>query len=182
MIQLRSRLRAGLVRWAREEDGYMAVSFALMLPIYLTLFMMSFEIGMFSVRQTILDRALDITARAVRLGEMPNPNHAAIKQMICDNAPSLTDCNATLNLAIERVSTTTWQMPTSTLECVDRSRPINPVGAVDSNPQARQVLMVLRVCISAHTIFPGTGIGAALMKDGMGDYYMTASSAFLNEP
>lgn len=182
MTRLRSRLHAHLVRWAREEDGYLAVTFAILLPVYLLLFMMAFEIGTFAVRQTILDRALDITARAIRLGELPNPNHKSIKQMICNNAPSLTDCYGTLNLAIERVETTTWQMPSSTLQCHDRSRPVNPVGAVDSNPQARQVVMVLRVCMSAHTMFPGTGFGAALLKDGQGDYYMTASTAFLNEP
>lgn len=182
MTRLRSRLRASLVRWAREEDGVMTVSFAIVLPVFLMLFMMAFEIGIYAVKQTILERAVDITARAIRLGEMPDPNHTTIKQMICDNAPSLSECAATLNLAIERVDTTTWTMPSSTLECHDRSRPINPVGAVDPNPQARQVVMLLRVCVSANTIFPGTGVGAALTKDGVGDYYMTAASAFLNEP
>lgn len=182
MTPVLSRLRAGLANWAHEEDGHAAVAFALIFPLFFVLFTAAFEIGLFTVRQTILERAVDVTVRAIRLGQMPNPDHDTIKTMICDNAPSLVTCNDTLKISLERVSTTTWAMPSTQLQCTDRAEPLNPVGQVDPDPQAPQVLMIMRVCLTADAMFPGTGFGASLQKDGQGGYYMNAMTAFLNEP
>ncbi|MBL8561315.1 MAG: pilus assembly protein [Gemmobacter sp.] len=184
-----SNLRSHARAWLRREDGNAAVGFALVFPLFFALFAASFEIGLFTVRQTILERAVDITVRAIRLNQMTNPNHATIKDMICRNAPSLTDCGTTLKVDLTRVATTTWTMPVGDGTCRDRSLPIDPPGQVDPNPQARQVLMVMRVCYIAEAIFPGTGIAAGLQREThdihgvrSGGYRMLATTAFLNEP
>ena len=178
MSNLRSHVRA----WLRREDGSAAVGFVLVFPLFFALFIASFEIGLFTVRQTVLDRAVDVTVRAIRLGQMTNPDHDAIKTMICDNAPSLVTCDETLKVNLTRVATNTWTMPTDATTCHDRAQPVNPVGSVDPNPQARQVLMVMRVCYVADAMFPGTGFAAGLEQDGQGGYRMYATTAFLNEP
>ena len=189
MTQRRSNLRSHVQAWLRREDGNAAVGFALVFPLFFALFAASFEIGLFTVRQTILERAVDLTVRAIRLNQMPNPDHASIKDMICLNAPSLSDCDSTLKVDITRVATTTWTMPEGDGTCRDRSQPIDPPGTVDPNPQARQALMVMRVCYIAEAIFPGTGVAAGLERethnaDGSrsGGYRVLATTAFLNEP
>lgn len=185
----RSNLCSHVQAWLRREDGSAAMGFALVFPLFFALFAASFEIGLFTVRQTILERAVDLTARAIRLNQMPAPDHDSIKEMICLNAPSLSDCADTLKVDLTRVATTTWTMPTGDGTCQDRSQEVDPPGAVDPNPQARQVLMVMRVCYIAEAMFPGTGVAAGLERethavDGTrsGGYRMLATTAFLNEP
>lgn len=188
MTRRLSNLRSHVRAWLRREDGNAAVGFALVFPLFFALFAASFEIGMFTVRQTILERAVDLTVRAIRLGQMQEPNHETIKEMICLNAPSLVDCTSTLKVDLTRVATTTWTMPEGDGTCRDRSEPIDTPGEVDPNPQARQVLMVMRVCYIAEAIFPGTGIAAGLEREThsgstrSGGYRMLAATAFLNEP
>lgn len=184
-----SNLRSHVRAWLRREDGSAAVGFALVFPLFFALFAASFEIGLFTVRQTVLERAVDITVRAVRLGQMVDPDHDKIKEMICDNAPSLSDCDTTLKVDLTRVPTTTWAMPEGDGTCRDRSQALDPPGEVDPNPQERQVLMVMRVCYIAEAIFPGTGVAAGLQREThgpggvrSGGYRMLATTAFLNEP
>ena len=185
MSNLRSHVRA----WLRREDGNAAMGFALIFPLFFALFAASFEIGLYTIRQTILERAVDITVRSIRLGQMVDPKHDDIKDMICSNAPSLSDCQETLKVDVTRVETTTWTMPVGDGTCRDRSQELDPPGNVDPNPQARQVLMVMQVGYVAEAIFPGTGIAAGLQREtvdangvGSGGYRVMAATAFLNEP
>ena len=182
MTGLLPKLRSHVRAWLRCEDGNSTIGFVIVFPIFLVLFMAAFEIGMFAVRQTVLDRAVDVTVRAIRLGQMVNPDHDTIKDTICNNAPSLPNCDETLKVNLVRVATTTWTLPNDATSCHDRALPLNPVGEVDPNPQARQVLMLMRVCYIADAIFPGGEIATRLQQDGAGGYQMFASTAFLNEP
>lgn len=154
-----------------------------MLPMFLYVFMASFEIGLYMIRLTLLDRAVDITAREIRLGSLADPTAENIKAMICQNASVLPNCADTLRLSLERVETTTWTMPATETVCVNRGEDkVEVVDALDDNPTERKVLMIMRGCIRADALFPSIGVAAALPLDGKGGYRLAAVSAFLNEP
>ena len=181
MTRLRNRLAQGL-RHLRREDGSATVGLVLMLPMFIYVFMATFEIGLYMTRLTLLDRAVDITARDIRLGNIEDPTHDNIKRIVCNNASMIPDCMTTLKLSLERVSTTTWAMPATETTCVNRSEEIDPVTALDTNPTERKVLIIMRGCVIADALFPSIGVAAALPLDGKGGYRLTSTSAFLNEP
>lgn len=172
------------LRWfLRHEDGTANVEFVLMIPLLLTLFMASFEAGLFSLRQTMLERAVDIAMRDLRLGTLgAAPDHADLKQAICANASILSACGSDLKVSLEQVSMDTWTMPATATVCRDRASDIDPVTTLDPTPGAREELMLVRVCLRADAMFPTTGIAAGLDLDGADGYRLVAISAFVNEP
>lgn len=180
MTPLRNRM-APLARLLRREEGGAAVGLVLMLPMFLYVFMAAFEIGLYMTRLTLLDRAIDITARDIRLGNLVDPSAEDIKEVICANASVLPNCAETLMLSLERVATTTWTMPATETVCVDRDADVDIVDNLDPNPTERKVLMIMRGCILVKALFPSIGVAAALPVEH-GEYRLVAVSAFLNEP
>lgn len=182
-----TRLRQILRRFTRESHGNAAIEFVFALPVFMAIFMASFEGGMIALRQTMLDRALDVAMRDLRLGNLgTSPTHDDLKTAICDAAVALPDCDGSLKVTLEQVDTDTWVMPSATIVCRDRADDIDPVTVLDPTPGARSEIMVVRVCIRTDVLFGGIGIGQNLneadLLDGQGGYPLISYSAFVNEP
>lgn len=178
---LRDRLRRLWRRFGRE-DGLATVEFVLVFPMFMMVFMASFETGLMMVRQTMLERALDIVVRDLRLGQFPSPDHNSIRDAICDASVVLSDCKASLKVSLDRVDMTTWALPTDQIVCRDRASNVDPVTRLDPSALAPREFMLVRICVRADAIFPSTGIAADLEKDGEGGYRLIAASGFVNEP
>jgi hypothetical protein len=169
-------------RFVRSADGGGGVmEFCIMLPVFMFIFMAGAEGGIYTTRMILLDRAVDLTMRELGLGQLPGADHDAIKAEICDNVPSLPNCDANIRVELLPVSTTTWNLPTDDTTCIDRSATVQP--ALEFNPGARNQLMVVRVCVVQDAMFPGAGIGR-MLEDGDGQigYRIISVSAFVNEP
>lgn len=180
-----NRPKPGLrwLRFLRQEDGSTNIEFVLMIPLLMSMFMASFEAGLLSLRQTMLERAVDIAMRDLRLGALgTDPDHEDLKDAICANSSILTECGTSLKVSLDQVSMDTWTMPATETVCRDRASDIDPVTTLDPTPGARAELMLVRVCLRADAIFPTTGIAAGLELDGAGGYRLIAVSAFVNEP
>jgi len=79
-----------------------------------------------------------------------------------------------------RISTANWSLPTTGVSCIDRAEDIQPVTALQIGQQ--NDIMLVRVCVVQDALFPTTGIGLGLPKDGNGGYGVVAISAFVTEP
>ncbi len=173
-----------LVKWlgrrARREDGSATVEFVLTVPLLFTIFMASFESGLLMTRSILLEQAVDRTMRELRLGRLPNATHASLKTEICNRASIVQDCMASILIEMRPINTATWDIPTGAATCADRAEEIQPVTTMNTG-QANQIMLV-RVCVIQDPIFPTTGIGLNLPKDGNGGYGLLATSAFVNEP
>lgn len=176
MKNLLNRLRA---LW-RREDGTATMEFTLMVPAFMMIFMASFESGLLMVRHTMLERAVDMTMRELRLGHFVNPDHAKLKADICAHTLIIANCNEVLKLSLEPIDTATWVLPDSTPTCVDRAAAIQPVTEV--NPGGAEEIMLVRACVIVDALFPTTGIGLDLAVDALGGYGIYTESAFVNEP
>lgn len=166
----------------RREDGTATVEFVLIFPLFISVFLASFETGLLMVRQTMLERALDIVVRDLRLGQFPNPSHDTIRDAICDAAVVLPECKKSLKVSLDRVDMATWTLPTDQVVCRDRASNVDPVTRLDPAALAPREFMLVRICVRADAIFPSTGIAANLDKDGQGGYRLVAASGFVNEP
>lgn len=177
-------LRRLFRRAARDEDGSATIPFVLFAPFLLILVMSSLEMGTLMTRHVMLERAVDLTVRDLRLGTWTptDPNNAGneLRARICNKFGLLSNCPQVLMIELRSVSKTTWTPLASGATCVDRSKPVN----VNPNPTfgSSNEMMLIRACLRVHPIFPMSGIGFALSKDGTGTYDLIASSAFVNEP
>lgn len=172
---------AGRVRAFREgEQGTATVEFAIMFPVYVTLFLSSVELGMIHFRHSMLERGLDLAVRDIRLGTGSNFEHDDIKDAVCNYAGVLPNCDSNLRLEMIRVDPRNYVSPDATADCVDHSEESNPLRGFTNGGQNE--MMLLRACFVFTPVFPTSGLGYHLAKDGAGNAAMTSSSAFVQEP
>ncbi|MDB5664970.1 TadE/TadG family type IV pilus assembly protein [Cypionkella sp.] len=176
MIRLLKRLRHAF----RLEDGTATLEFVLTVPLLITIFMASFESGFLMIRSIMLEQSVDITMRELRLGHYTLPDAALLKREICNRTIIFRDCEANITIEMTRISTTSWTLPTTAIACVDRSEEIQPVTSLQIGQQ--NDIMLVRVCVVQDAMFPMTGIGLGLPKDGHGGYGVVATTAFVTEP
>lgn len=175
-----SRLIPTLRAFRRKEDGNATVEFVIIIPLMLMILFSSVELGVITVRQTMLDRAVDLTVRDLRLGTGSGWQHDDIRDTICDRSGFIESCSISLKLEMVQVDPFNWVAIDEEPDCITSVEEVNPVTTFingDSND-----LMFLRACMKFNPIFPYWGLGDALQKDEDGRVNLYAASAFVQEP
>ncbi|MGR3504024.1 TadE/TadG family type IV pilus assembly protein [Pseudaestuariivita sp.] len=173
-------MRHHLRRLWQREDASITVEFALWFPVFMALLLASVELGVITVRNTLLERSLDLVVRDIRLGTGTAPQHDEIKTQICDNMALAPNCAENLRLEMVRRDLRGWIAVSANADCTDQSEEVSPVRSFTHGFENQ--LMVLRACLKFEPIFPTTAFGAALAKDANGDVGLIATSAFVQEP
>jgi len=78
MKRIITQILAGLRDLRRKEDGNATIEFAILFPAFIMIFLSAFESGLLMTRQVLLDRAVDLTVRDIRLRTWlpgPPPTH-----------------------------------------------------------------------------------------------------------
>jgi len=174
------RKRGFTKRGFLSEAGTASIEFVICVPVIMMIFMASIESGAFMTRLIMLERSVDNVMRSLRLGQIPNPTAASLKSQICDGSVIMKDCAANITIDLQPVSTTSWNFPASSPECVNRDQNLTP--ATTFNPGAQHEIMLVRVCVIQEAIFPFVGLGLKLSRDANGGYALASTSAFVNEP
>lgn len=170
-----------LARGWREENGVASVEFLFALPVLMLIFTASFETGMVMTRSIMLEQSLDMVMRDLRLGHLVAPDNDLLKEEICEKTVIFKDCENSLMLELQRVSTATFAMPTADAACVDREEEIQPVVVLQIGQD--NDLMLVRACIVQDVMFATSHLGLKGLRDNPnGDYGIVAVSAFSNEP
>lgn len=172
---LRRRLRG----FARGERGGGGIELVLVLPIAMAVFMAAMESALYMTRSIMLERAVDMTVRELRLGGYAAPNVELLKDEICARASIIPQCRPDIRIEMRAVSTTTWNFPNESIRCIDRDE--NIIIPDEAVPGQQNELMLIRVCIRQDAMFPGTGVGDDI-SNTHGRYKIVAVSAFVNEP
>ncbi|SHJ15258.1 TadE/TadG family type IV pilus assembly protein [Wenxinia saemankumensis] len=173
-----SWLRAFL---ARDESGSATLEFVILLPGFILLLLSSFELGMLMTRHVMLDRALDLAVRGVRIGTLEDGDHDTLVAALCENLPVLRGCAAEVKLEMRRIDV--WAgapVEMDGADCVDHAEPDLPPRSWQQG--GRNQLMILRVCALFDPMFPTTGLGASLPRRSDGSYALIATSSFVVEP
>ena len=180
MGSLSKRLMNRMRHLARSEDGTATIPFVMFVPFYMLLLLSSIEMGMLMIRHVMLERALDIAVRDLRLGTWNPPTNTDLKRRICRSAGLIPDCMNSVMVELRPVSKTTWSPLASGPTCVDRNASIQPVTSFVAGTS--NDMMLIRACAKFDPIFPTTGLGSSLPKDNSGAYALVSSTAFVNEP
>ena len=181
MIRFMPRpLRALSGRFSRSEEGSATVEFAITFPAILFLMVAGIELGVVTLQNSMLERAVDMTVRDIRLGTGTAPQHSEIKDLICDRAGFIKNCDTNLRLEMVQIDPRNWTDIPATPDCTDQSEEVAPVRSF-VNGQENE-LMILRACAKFDPLFPTAGLGNAMIKDGAGQYALVSTSAFVQEP
>lgn len=176
-----ARIRRSLRSFLRSQTGSATIEFAITFPALITVLLSGIELGFVTLQQAMLERALDITVRDIRLGTGNAPQHDEIKDLICERAGFISNCGASLRLEMVQVDPRAWTAIDPDPDCIDRSAEVAPVrGFVNGQDNE---LMILRVCAMIDPVFPTTGLGKTLADGGTsGQYALVTVAAFVQEP
>lgn len=163
-----------------REDGNASVEFAIVIPAFLMILISSVELGIITVRQTMLERALDLTVRDLRLGTGSDQQHDDIRDSICARSGYIDNCDTSLRLEMVQVDPYNWTGINARPDCINAVEEVQPVREF-INGQSNE-LMFIRACMKFDPIFPFWGLGESLHKDAGGRVSLFASSAFVQEP
>lgn len=182
-----NRVRHHLKDFIRREDGTATIEFALCFPVMVFMFILAFESGMMMIRAIMLDRGVDMTMRDLRLNLIPSPTDGSsmvdeLKDRICENALVIRDCRNVLVMNLTKVSMDFWDMPVTPVECLDKGEDIKIDNLDSVTTGAGGDLMLVRACVTVKPLFPTSGLGLNLPKNGNDGYWIASVSAFANEP
>ncbi len=169
-----------LTRLWRKEEGSVTVEFVIVFPFFIGLFLSSVELGMITLRHTMLERGLDLAVRDIRLTTGAAPQHDAIKDAICETAGLIPNCSSSLRLEMVQVDLRNAVSLDEDVDCVDNSKPVEPVRSFVNGRENE--MMILRACVKFDPFFPTTGLGKKLTTDGAGQSALVAMAAFVQEP
>jgi hypothetical protein len=180
MTGLLPRLCRRLRRRLRREDGNATVELVLLLPVYVAILFTGIEAGLLMTRQVMLERAVDLSLRDLRLGQMEDPSAARLRDAICANTVVIRDCQNALLLELRPIDTTSWAGLDDPVACVNRDEPIQPVTQFHTGGENQ--LMLVRACVVLDPVIPTSTLALALPRDPSGGVRVLAESVFVNEP
>lgn len=165
----------------RGEDGHATIEFAITFPAVLFLLLGGVELGLISLQHAMLERAMDLTVRDIRLSTGAAPQHDEIKDLLCERTGFINACSENMLLEMVQVDPRDWGGVPAEPTCTDKSEEVLPKTEFKNDAKENE-LMVLRACAKIDPVFPTTHLGANLVKDGAGQFALVASSAFVQEP
>jgi hypothetical protein len=139
---------------------------------------------MISARHVMLERGVDIAVRDVRVGRMPEPTPALLRERICEVADIIPDCDNQLQLEMVTLDLRAWTGVPTNVQCIDRGVPDRPLTTFV--PGGNNQLVFLRACARFDPVMPSSGIGYAIANSGGsaagGSYALIATSSYVVEP
>jgi Flp pilus assembly protein TadG len=162
------------------EEGAASVEFVIVFPFFLGVFLSGYEVAMMNMRAVMMERAMDVVVRNIRLSSGATLDYDQVKNDICSQAFMIPDCSNTLKVELLAINTTSWNGLQNRPDCVDRRQTIQPIVQFQNGQQNE--LMLMRICAVVDPVFPGIGVGRSMPKDPSGGYQIIATSAFVNEP
>ncbi|MDP1669889.1 TadE/TadG family type IV pilus assembly protein [Phaeovulum sp.] len=177
-----ARLLAFPRRFLCREEGAVTIPTIIFIPFFLLLFTSSVELATLSIRQSLLDRAVDDTARILKLGIEPLPDHQTLKRSICNRMAIVPTCMQDLMVEVIEIDRTTWSTARAgtAVTCIDESEETEPETLIQRGISDQ--LMLMRVCLKVKPMMPGAGVGAQLVTDASGALALVVVTAFVNEP
>lgn len=176
-----SRLVQALRRLAGREDGTATLEFAILFPAFIVILISSVEVGFITMRHTLLDRAVDLTVRDIRLGTGTAPQYDEIRDTICERAGAIPDCQNNVKIEMIRMDLRNWTPPPADYDCINHAEEVQPVRTFTNGMQNE--MMLLRICAMFEPIFPLSGLGRDLKNNNESGYTaMISSTAFVQEP
>jgi hypothetical protein len=163
------------------------------IPFLLSLFFASVDVGVSMLRQVMLDRAVDLAVREIRLGNPDFESSDDIKNAICTGIEDVSsgmrpvmqedECLAGITVELRIINDESFAGLDEPVGCVDREENISPaVAFTPRSAAAPQELMLIRTCVVSDPFIRLTGVLTAMPINANGDYVAVSRGVFVNEP
>jgi len=181
------RLRA----YRKREDGSATVEFVILFPLIISIFLMGFETGFYMVRNVMLERAVDISVREIRLGNGRVPDFDLLKAQLCETAMILPDCedpsspSKAIHISMQEIDIAPGSIAAieGPARCTNRFSDQPQYTSDDYEVGDTNKMMIVQVCAAVSPLFPTTGIGLGMQNDQLGGAMaLVATTAFVTEP
>ena len=180
-----------LQRFWKDDNGTSSIEIVLVFPVFFGFFLMTYESGILSSRQVMLEHGVDVATREIRIGVIATDDADDLRDIlrarICEAASILPDCATQLEIELIQRDPRNWTALDPDIECVDRSDlSAAYTGNVDTG--GNNQLMFLRACIRIDPFLPSSALGKAFIAANEGNaaagesYALVATSAFVVEP
>lgn len=166
-------MRRRLRHFLRADKGAATAEFVILFPVVFMLLLVMLELAFLMARATLLQQALEVTMRDVRLGNIVNPTVSTLEDEVCEKMTTVNDCASSMVLEFTQINRATFAMPAPQAPCVRRSVDIMAARAGDIYDTGEvDELMVVRACMVVDPITP--------VLDDI--FELFARTAFVNEP
>jgi TadE-like protein len=177
---MKSAIKHFLKKLRYSEAGNATIEFVIVFPLMIGLLLSGFELGFVSLHQGMLERAVDMTVRDIRLGTGAQLQHDGIKQVICERAQFIKNCEDNMRLEMIQQNPRVGISIPGTADCTDNSEEVKPVRNFENGQN--NDLMILRACVKISPIFPTSTLGHKISDNADNKYALVAMSAFVQEP
>lgn len=176
------RRQCGRVRrFLRDTRGVAALEFSMLaMPFFLLLFSM-FEVGLTYTADTLLQNAVNETARRIRTGEVqsdPTMTAEKFRDMVCDHISVLLACDDHLKIDVREFTSFGGAGFTSPLTSGGSFRPDTDFKF---EPGEACAVVLVRAFYAWTPITPGLGEAMGNMGTS-GDHLLQGTAAIRNEP
>jgi hypothetical protein len=180
-------LKNFISRFSNDEQGSSTIEFVIVFPVFFGFFLMTVESGIVSIRHVMLEHAIDITVRDVRLGKMPVPTIALLRTKICDEARIIPDCEEMVQIEQFRLDPLNWVNVPTAVQCINRGLDMSAQPTMGFTNGGNNELVLMRVCARFDPLLPTSGLGKAITEvnsgaDAAGSYALVSLAAFVVEP
>ena len=168
----------------KNQDGSATIELVFLFPVFIFLFLTGFEAGYYMVRHVIVERAVEMAVRDVRLGNGKVPSFALLKAKICNQASIIPDCMNSIQIEMQPIAIAPGgtQPVRTAAKCIDQLSTDDPVTGTTYDVGQENQMMMVRVCALSKPIFPTSAIGSGMQMDANGNYAIVTTTAFVNEP
>ena len=167
-------------RFSDEERGNATIEFVIVFPLLMVALLSGVELAFVTLKHAMLERAVDMTVRDIRLGTGVNFQHNDLKTTICERATFIKSCSTNMRLEMIQVDPRAALNIDPNADCTDRTEPVKPVRTFVNG--ASNELMILRACAKITPLFPTSGLGKQLADNAEGQYALVATTVFVQEP
>ena len=170
---------------AERERGAISVEFVLLVPAVIAIFISSFEGSILLARQVMLERALDLVVRDIRLDTGNTVSQGQVRSQLCANARILPDCQQNMLIEMTRIDQSNYATPASDAPCVNQLTSVVPPARWENDRAGKMIL--IRACYSMEPSLPlrvlasAPTLGANLVADEDGAIRIVTASAFVVE-
>lgn len=177
-------------RFLRREDGAVTIPALLWIVFLMFIMFAGIDMAVLLIKQTLLDRATESTARIIRLAKQPKVTEATLRASVCNQAGFFgKSCADRLSVETFVVDQADWtsSIDNHPLRCEDfsdKSKP--PPEATLEGGQANEIIL-MRVCLREKPMmlqdfFAVSMLGASPLTDSNDEVALVSQTAFIIEP
>lgn len=148
-------------------------------------FLSSFDAYILLTRQVMLERAVDIVVRDIRLEKPKTQTQRQLTSRICERGRILPDCRQNLLVEMTEIEAPLYAMLETEAPCVNQLTSIVPPANLTANRTGKMIL--LRACYSVEPALPlavltvNRTLPSNLVNNEDGTIRMVTSTAFVVE-